>query len=177
MKSIPVIALPVALAMTIHAHAQSAPPTGAAASAPDATVRQQKLYLGSKIIGATVRDARNRKVGQIKDLILDSGRGEVAYVVVSFGGVMGVGRKLHAIPWQALQPGDNGYVLHADRETISQAPAFDKARWPDMADRKWNDEIDRYWSRMVGRANPGGAGISSGSPVANPSGAAGSGTR
>ena len=160
MNPVLLIALPVALAMALHVHAQPAPPTGAAASAPAATEQQHNLYRGSRIIGTNVYDPKDRKIGQIKDLILDGRRGEVAYAVVSFGGVMGVGKKLHAIPWQALQPSDDGnyYILHADRETISQAPGFDKARWPDMADRKWNAEIDRYWSRMVGRGTGSNSG-------------------
>lgn len=183
MKPVPAIALSIALAIGFHVHAQTAPPTGAAASTPSATPQQHALYRGSRIIGTNVRDAKDRKIGQIKDLILDGGRGEVAYAVVNFGGVMGVGKKFHAIPWQALQPSDDGnyYILHADRETINQAPGFDKARWPDMTDRKWNAEIDRYWSRMVGRGNTGDAHTSSGSPTANPlgtgNGASGTGTR
>jgi hypothetical protein len=172
MNIIAVISLPIALAMALQVQAQPAPPTGAAASAPTATPEQHKLYRGLRIIGANVRDPKDRKIGQIKDLILDGGRGEIAYAVVNFGGVLGVGKKFHAIPWTALQPSDDGnyYILHADRETIAQAPGFDKARWPDMADRKWNAEIDRYWSRMVGRGNTTDKDISSGGAVANPLG-------
>jgi hypothetical protein len=183
MKTLPAIALPIAIAMAFHAQAQTAPPTGEAARAPTATPQQHTLYRGSRIIGTNVRDGKDRKIGQIKDLILDGGRGEVAYAVVNYGGVMGVGRKFHAIPWQALQPSDDGnyYILHADRETISQAPGFDKARWPDMTDRKWNAEIERYWSRRVGRGDTSDNPLSSGSPSANPlgagSGAAGTGER
>ncbi len=164
------------MAAAVPAAAQTAPPTGATASAPAATPQQHKLYRGSRIIGSNVRDPRDKKIGQIKDLILDGGRGEVAYGVVSFGGVLGVGNKFHAIPWQALQPSDDGnyYILHADRETISQAPGFDKARWPDMSDKKWRQEIDRYWSRMVGKGSGGNNSISSGSPTANPLGEQGS---
>lgn len=118
---------------------------------------QQQLYRGSKIIGAVVRDRADRKIGVIRDLMLDERRGEIAYVVVSFGDVMGSGRKYHAIPWQALDPSDDGrfYVLGADRDTIVMAPGFDKAKWPDMADRKWSDEVDHYWRRMVGSGTSG----------------------
>lgn len=128
--------------------------TGArTATSPAQAAQTQHLYRGSKIIGATVRDPRDRKIGDIKDLILDSRRGEIAYAVVNFGGVTGAGSKYHAIPWQALTPGDDGkyYVLQADREIISQAPGFDRGRWPDLADQRWSADVDRYWSRMVGR--------------------------
>lgn len=146
---------------TVAADANRPPVTTSAESTP-----QTQLYRGSKIIGSTVRDAGNRKIGVIKDLILDAGRGEVAYAVVSFGGVMGLGPKFHAVPWQALEPSEDirQYVLHADRETISQAPAFDKGRWPDMSDQKWSAEIDRYWSRMVGKGTFGTNKLTSGVP-------------
>lgn len=123
------------------------------AQEPDGAALQQRLLRSTKIVGATVRNAQNRKIGDIKDLLLDSRRGEVVYAVVNFGGVLGVGRKYHAVPWRALEPGTDGryYVLRADRETLSQAPGFDKAKWPDMTDPDWSSEIDRYWSRMVGR--------------------------
>lgn len=146
---------------TFAADAGHPPVTESAESAP-----QEQLYRGSKIIGSTVRDAKNKKIGIIKDLILDARRGEVAYAVVSFGGVMGLGPKFHAVPWQALEPSDDvrQYVLHADRETISQAPAFDKGRWPDMSDQKWSADIDRYWSRMVGKGTFGTNKLTSGVP-------------
>jgi sporulation protein YlmC with PRC-barrel domain len=138
--------------------------------AQTASAREQQLYRGSRIIGSAVRDAHDRKIGDIKDIVLDPQRGEIAYAVVSFGGVMGVGRKYHAIPWRVLEAGDDGryYVLHADRETISLAPGFDKGNWPDMADQKWHAEIERYWSRTVGRRPFGDGDLTSGTGVSRP---------
>lgn len=177
MKPIPAALLLAMLMPFAATHAQeqrrdSATPANTAAN-PAPSIRSAKpppqahLYRSSKIIGTTLRDARGKKIGNIKDLVLDRERGEIAYAVVSFGGVLGVGRKLHAIPWQALEPSDKGrhYILHADRETISQAPGFDMARWPDMADPAWSGEIDRYWSRMVGRGPLSSNKLTSGAPV------------
>lgn len=112
---------------------------------------QQELYRGSRIIGAAVHDANDRKIGEIKDLLLDSARGEVAYAVLGFGG-----RKLHPVPWRALQPSESGrsYTLDADREVIAQAPGFDMGEWPDTGNQRWSEDIDRYWNRMVGRGTP-----------------------
>jgi len=155
--SLSIVMLPVVLPATAQTATSTKERTGAPIpSASQAAQQQQDMLRGSRIIGASVRDQKDRKIGEIKDLVLDGGRGEVAYAVVSFGGVMGVGKKYHAVPWQALKPGDDGkyYVLHADKETIAQAPGFDKSNWPNMADQKWSADIDRYWSRMVGRGAP-----------------------
>jgi sporulation protein YlmC with PRC-barrel domain len=132
---------------------------------------KQDMYRGSKIIGADIRDPQDKKLGEIKDLLLDSERGEVAFVVASFGGAIGrPGSKYHAIPWKALQPSDDGkhYVLYADRETISKSPAFDRRKWPDLADHKWSTEVDRYWTRMVGHGPSGGITTSSGASSSGP---------
>lgn len=133
--------------------AENAPERPAATLKSAPAPRAQGPYRASKIVGADVRDQHDRKIGKIEDLILGSSRGDIAYAVVSFGGVLGVGNRYHAIPWQALQPNEDGgyYVLHADRETLNQAPGFDRGKWPDMADRSWRADVDRYWSRRVGR--------------------------
>lgn len=148
--------------------AQNSPPQGDIPQAAQATPTRN-MYLGSKIIGATVRDPQENKIGEIADLVLDSRRGEVAYVVVSSGGVMGMGGKYHPIPWKALQASDDGkyYVLHADRETVSKAPGFERGKWPDMAAQKWSADVEGYWNKMVGQGLPGGIVTSSGSSSAS----------
>jgi sporulation protein YlmC with PRC-barrel domain len=132
----------------VQAQPQAGPPSGA-------TSAQSDLFRGSRIIGTSVRDRNDRKIGQIRDLILDSRRGEVAYAVVNFGGVLGVGAKYHAVPWQALERSDNGryFVLGVDQKTIADAPAFDRGRWPDMSNQAWAKNVDAYWSKAVGKAD------------------------
>ena len=116
--------------------------------------RNPDRYRASKIIGAPIRDPRNNQLGIIRDIVLGSDRGEIAYVIATFGGNADK-EKYHAIPWKAMQPSDDGkyYVLNADRETVVKSPAFDRRKWPDMSDREWNAEINRYWDRMVGQAS------------------------
>jgi hypothetical protein len=130
------------------------------------------LYRASRIIGVQVRDAQDRKIGEVKDLILGSERGEIAYAVIRFGSGLQVGTRYHAVPWQALEPVDDGgyYVLHADRQTISEAPGFDSGKWPDLTDREWRAEVDRYWNRMVGRGAADNNRLSSGVSGGNSAG-------
>jgi len=102
----------------------------------------------SKIIGTDVLDKDGKKIEEIKDVVLDRARGQVAYAVVSFGGVMGVGSKYFAIPWKALQAstGDK-YALNVDKEMLKNAPGFDKNHWPDMASVQWNNDIHRFYQQ------------------------------
>jgi hypothetical protein len=156
--------------------AQNQPAMKGEAAQANAATSAHNLYRGSRIIGAGVTDAHDRKLGKIRDILLDSGRGEVAYVVVSFGGVIGLRNKYHAVPWKALQASDDGkhYVLQADRETVRGAPSFEPNKWPDMTDQAWSAEVDRYWNRMVGQAPPPGIAPSSGASSTGSHGEAGS---
>lgn len=136
-----------------------------------------RLYRASRIIGAGVRNAHDRRIGVVKDLILGSARGDIAYAVIGSGGMAGVGTRYRAVPWQALQASDDGryYVLNADRATLDNAPGFDRARWPDLADSEWRAEVDRYWARMVGHgqveSNRLSSGVSGSNSAQNPAGA------
>jgi hypothetical protein len=73
--------------------------------------------------------------------------GRVAYAVVSYGGVMGMGDKLFAIPWSAfrLDTDNKAFVLDVDKETLKNAEGFDKSNWPNTADRTWGQRIHEQY--------------------------------
>ena len=62
----------------------------------------QQVTRASKTIGTPVKNPNGDNLGDIKELVLDPRSGKVVYVVVSFGGVLGMGDKLFIIPWKAL---------------------------------------------------------------------------
>lgn len=110
------------------------------------------VFRSSKIIGAQVRDLEGRRVGDIHELILGPGRSEIAYALVSFGGVLGVGMTFHAVPWSSLEPRAGGlyYVFRGERAALKDAPGFDLARWPDLEQQAWREQVDRYWEARAG---------------------------
>lgn len=119
----------------------------------EAPSRAHNMYRGSKIIDAQVVDGKSNKIGNIKDLILDSDRGEIAYVVIGVSHAMSIDGKYYAVPWRTLEAGDNGnqYILHADRQTLQKAPGFDRRKWPDIDDPAWGAEVNRYWEKRTGQ--------------------------
>lgn len=54
---------------------------------------------------------------------------------------MGMGDKLFALPWKALQWTRDGeyYTLNMDKATLAKAPGFDKNQWPDSS-AKWDQQ-------------------------------------
>ena len=51
------------------------------------------------VIGVDVKNPKGENLGTIEALMLDKLQGQVAYVVLSHGGFMGIGHKLFALPW------------------------------------------------------------------------------
>jgi len=103
----------------------------------------------SKINGTNVKNTAGENLGGIKDLVIDPESGHVVYAVVSFGGILGLGNKLFAIPWSVLHwtRDKEYYVLDLDKETLKNAPGFDKKHWPDSSN-KWDlqrEEINQFY--------------------------------
>ena len=80
-------------------------------------------------------------------LVIDPTNGRVDYAVLSFGGFLGMGDKLFAVPLEAmkLSPKEKGFVLDVDKERLKQAPGFDKKHWPAASDRAFGTKVYNYY--------------------------------
>lgn len=107
----------------------------------------QKVMSADTLTGDKVVNRQKENLGTIEHLMIDVENGRVAYAVLSFGGFLGMGDKLFAIPWSALtiDTGEKQFVLDLDKQTLERAPGFDKADWPDMADRAWGATVATYY--------------------------------
>ncbi len=104
--------------------------------------------MGAKtLVGNDVYNVQEESLGDIKEIMLDMRTGRVSYAVLSFGGILGMGEKLFAVPWEALtlDTTNKRFILNAKKDTLDQAPGFDKDSWPDMADGKWAQGIHEYY--------------------------------
>ncbi len=99
------------------------------------------------LVGNDVYNKDSEDVGDIKEIMLDMRSGKVSYAVLSFGGFLGMGEKLFAVPWEALSldTTNKRFVLDVDKERLQGAPGFDKDHWPDMADANWQRGIHAYY--------------------------------
>ncbi len=101
----------------------------------DKTKEMRRTMSAGSLIGDKVVNMDGEDLGKVEEIMLDVNTGHVAYAVLSFGGVLGVGNKLFAIPWQALalSEKDKQFYLNVSREHLENAPGFDKDDWPDYA--------------------------------------------
>lgn len=108
---------------------------------------------GPRLMGANTLDGndvynkQDEDLGDVKEIMLDVPSGRVAYAVLSFGGFLGMGDKLFAVPWSALtlDTVKHRFVLDVSKERLKEAPGFDKDEWPDMADRTWMKDVHAYY--------------------------------
>jgi sporulation protein YlmC with PRC-barrel domain len=106
-------------------------------------MRNQMLMSASTLNGDDVKNAQGENLGHVKDIMLDTDNNSVAYYVLSFGGLFGVGDKLFAIPPEAmkLNTNDKCFILNIDKERLKNAEGFDKDNWPNMADPKFRSNL------------------------------------
>lgn len=113
------------------------------------SVAMYGVVSASQIIGETVVNRQSENVGKIDELVIDAKRNRIVYAVLSFGGFMGMGNKLFAMPWEAFEfsATDNKLILNVDKKKLETAPGFEKGdKWPDFKDQLWGESIYNYYN-------------------------------
>lgn len=103
----------------------------------------------STLTGDSVKNLQGESLGDLKDIMIDTDNGTIAYGVLSFGGLLGMGEKLFAVPWEALKidSANKQLLLNVDKERLKDAPGFDKDNWPNFADTRFATQIREYYVR------------------------------
>jgi sporulation protein YlmC with PRC-barrel domain len=113
-----------------------------------AATRLRRVLSASTLAGDPVRNSAGEDLGKIEEIMLDIPSGRVAYAVLSFGGFLGIGDKLFAVPWSSLRidETEHQFILNVDRQTLESAPGFDKDNWPDMGDPAFESSVYGHFS-------------------------------
>jgi hypothetical protein len=103
----------------------------------------------SALAGELVVNRENAELGTLEHFMVDAAEGRIAYGVLSRGGVMGLGARLFAVPWQALalDAERKCFVLDVAPERLRQAPGFDREHWPSMADPAFMRAVEEFFQR------------------------------
>jgi hypothetical protein len=106
-----------------------------------------RLISADKVEGTAVLNAEGDDLGHIAEIMIDKPSGRVVYAVLKYGSVLGLGGKLFALPWDVLTYDTrwNGYVVNIPEERLKNAPSFDGADPPNMADLRWGKQIHDYY--------------------------------
>ncbi len=121
---------------------QTSPPVGVPPSPQDQTPRsttppmkqpqeaflsqqQPDQMLATDLIGKSILDSNNARIGDINDLLI-SEDGEIVAALVGVGGFLGIGEKIVAIPYDSLNisPQSDQITVSYSRQDLEQAPQF-----------------------------------------------------
>ena len=86
----------------------------------------QSVVAADTLTGDKVVNRQKEDLGTIEHLMIDVKKGRVAYAVLSFGGFLGMGDKLFAIPWGALavDTSEEQFILDIDRKVLEMRSRF-----------------------------------------------------
>jgi hypothetical protein len=106
-----------------------------------------RVISAARVQGTSVTNPSHDNLGTIRDVVLDKYDGAVRYAVLEFGGFLGMGSKLFALPWELLRYDEHAdaYVINIDKAILKAAPGFDSDHWPDMGAVAFDTDLRRYY--------------------------------
>lgn len=114
----------------------------------------------SQLMDLNLQNSQGESLGEIKDIVVDTKSGKVNYAVVTYGGFLGMGNKLFAVPFEAFKvqvdpdkvgdddiDGDD-YVMILDvtQKQLEGQQGFDEDNWPNMANKQWSADLDKRYN-------------------------------
>jgi sporulation protein YlmC with PRC-barrel domain len=112
----------------------------------DEAMTGNPLISASKVQGTAVYDVGGERLGHVEDVMLHKLSGQVAFAVLSFGGVLGLGEKHSPLPWSVLtfDPERNGYVVPLSKERLREGPAFNRDELSND-DNGWGARVNDFY--------------------------------
>ncbi|MGH7571844.1 MAG: PRC-barrel domain-containing protein [Gemmatimonadota bacterium] len=106
------------------------------------TVLSASTLKGDKVVNSQGED-----LGKVEDFMLDLENGRIRHAILSFGGFLGMGDKLFAIPPETMRVDTKNkcLVLDLDRGRLENAPGFDKNNWPSTHEDDWQVEAYEFY--------------------------------
>jgi sporulation protein YlmC with PRC-barrel domain len=104
------------------------------------------LIASDKVEGTNVYRSDGESIGEIERVMIDKRSGNVAYAVMSFGGILGIGEDYYPLPWSQLKYNEQlgGYQVDLSETQLTDAPKFGKQQ-----DWDWNEqrmsEVNTYY--------------------------------
>ena len=110
---------------------------------------RHQLISSRRVEGTPVYNRSDQRLGSIHSVMIDKKSGKVAYAVLSFGGIFGLGEQVHPVPWEVLSYSVDldAYVIDLTREQLENAPSLrlDQADRPQSEDY---EEVSGYYAKL-----------------------------
>ncbi|MEM7689609.1 MAG: PRC-barrel domain-containing protein [Pseudomonadota bacterium] len=113
---------------------------------PNETGTLRDMIASHRVEGTPVYRPDGDKIGQVEFLMIDKPSGEVKFIILSFGGFLGLGENHRPVPWEALYYDTDldGYVVDAKDDVFRNIPILEKYRGSNW-DSAYSRQIYQYW--------------------------------
>ncbi len=117
--------------------------------------RPVHILTATSIIGVKVVNKADEDFGWIKDIMINLKDGMIHYLIIEFGGFLGLGEKLFAIPFAALKLNvkEHNFILDVEKTFLETAPGFNPEHWPETNSHYF--DVNSHWGSFMG-PNTGG---------------------
>ena len=101
-----------------------------------------QVQRADKIIGTTVHNMQNERLGRVSDMVVDCIR-RVVEIILSSGGFLGIDNELSAVPPQAFHQGNEADTLALDtsKDALMNAPHFKSSEWPNLDNQQYTSGV------------------------------------
>lgn len=98
----------------------------------------------TRIKGADAKGTDGRKIGDVHDLVIVMDTGRIAYHIVAYGGLLGLGQRFTAVPQNVvtLEPALHVARVEATPATL-HANSFTPGQWPDLSSPSYSQQLAR----------------------------------
>ena len=112
------------------------------------TMTKLQPLSATSLNGTNVVNFQGKDIGHIEDMMIDLNTGRILYAVLSFGGILGIGNKLFAVPFESfsIDQKDEKFILDIDKDRLEDAPGFNKDNWPIHSDTTFQTEVYSYYN-------------------------------
>lgn len=109
---------------------------------------EHPLIPAERVNGANVFDQQGEKIGKVEDLAIDKQSGQVAYAIIGFGGLFGLGERYYPVPWSVLQYDTErrGYVTPLSAKALEEAPSFEPRELSGWSDAQSRHALQDYYA-------------------------------
>jgi sporulation protein YlmC with PRC-barrel domain len=122
------------------------------------------MIQASNLMDKNITNNQGEELGEVKDFIIGKD-GKISHLVISRGGVLGVGEDLIPIPWSAAQVyfQQDQLIVNVPKARLEQAPSF--SSWDEFFSPGHQEEVRGYYGEegtrpMGSEPHPGkGGGI------------------
>jgi sporulation protein YlmC with PRC-barrel domain len=125
------------------------------------TVVAPAVQKSKELVGAEVRSADGKEVGEIDHLMIETSVGRVAYVLISRGGFLGAGGEWVPVPFELLSqsPASETLSLKVNASELQKIKALPKTEQPrsvrrsDLAKLYQQYKVEPFWSKNEQKDN------------------------